>query len=309
MKISKETTTVLKAILPILIVLHHLAFKTQALNYTWLLNTGPAIVSIFFFISGYGLYYSLIHKKGYLKNFYSKRLYSLLVPYAFSIILYQIESYFCESYIPLKNAHLFSSGDTNWILPASWYVIVIFVLYYIFKECFNIKTSHKYKIIGISLSCLVLIIILKMIGFPAYWYISIGAFISGIYYYYFCEIKPNIIKIRYKILYIILLFLFIYYCSITHSIIWKMLSLSFFPIAIIIILNKLNFEKISSYNIIIFLSGISYEIYLTHVIAYRFLRSKILYIQSDFIYILFCFALTFILSLIIRIITIKLKKI
>lgn len=44
-------------------------------------NAGYTFVAGFFFLSGFGLEYSVSHKKGYLTNFLQKRVFGILIQY------------------------------------------------------------------------------------------------------------------------------------------------------------------------------------------------------------------------------------
>lgn len=81
------------------------------------------------------------------------------------------------------------------------------------------------------------------------------------------------------------------------------------PLLIIKILNITKVYSLYKSNIIFFLSKISYEIYLSHVIIYRLLRNDGLYIKSDYMFIILCFIFTIILSYIIMLLTNKIKAI
>ena len=87
--VNVDRTLSLRGILVLLIVLHHLSgvtsfpglspsFRMLVSQFTFF---GGGAVSMFFFISGYGLMASL-HKKGkiYLDSFYKKRFLKLLPP-------------------------------------------------------------------------------------------------------------------------------------------------------------------------------------------------------------------------------------
>lgn len=283
MNFSKEITIVLKALLPLVIVLHHLAFKTHILHFSWLMHIGPYIVSLFFFMSGYGLFYSLRYKPNYLKYFAAKRLSSLLIPYIICIIIYQCQTYFIDKKIPIYDLSMFFIGDTNCILPASWYVIVIFVLYCLFWGCFKIRRIIREQILLFFISGLILIFFFKIISFPVYWYISIGAFFMGTLF----SISEWLHKKQIPIIYVITYFAIIIICYIINSLVTRMILYALIPFLIIKILNIIKAGSLHRSNTIIYLSKISYEIYLSHVIVYRLLRSNSIYIYIQTIFLLF----------------------
>ena len=78
----KEIVTVLKPFLAIGIVMHHLYLQGEVAYLHEFKRWGPLIVGIFFFISGYGLVYSLNRRQDYLKFFIKdKILGKLLLPW------------------------------------------------------------------------------------------------------------------------------------------------------------------------------------------------------------------------------------
>lgn len=78
--LSKSTTNALKGISAIEIMIGHLGIATG-----WMLlypnrKAGILFVGLFFFISGYGLMFSYLRNKNYLKNFLIKKVVIIIVP-------------------------------------------------------------------------------------------------------------------------------------------------------------------------------------------------------------------------------------
>ena len=92
---GKDISTMLKGLLAVGIVLHHLAEKTNVIFIIdFFKYLGSPIVSIFFFISSYGLLNSLLIKKSnYLNNFLKKRFTIILTPFLLAIFTFQICAY------------------------------------------------------------------------------------------------------------------------------------------------------------------------------------------------------------------------
>lgn len=82
---DKEKTFLAKAILPLLIILHHSASLQYMQPFS---KIGIPVVCWFFLMSGYGLMYSFMNKKDYIAGFLSKRLSILLVPFVMAAIVY-----------------------------------------------------------------------------------------------------------------------------------------------------------------------------------------------------------------------------
>lgn len=135
---SLSVTKGILGICAIFIVLHHMA---QALDrnagaLAGLAELGVCFVGLFFFISGYGLYKSLLIKPDYLKGFFRRRLSAVLVPYFIVNLVFLL---FClamgDRYTPGELvAHL-----TGWKMLNThmWYVIEIALFYILFYVIFR----------------------------------------------------------------------------------------------------------------------------------------------------------------------------
>lgn len=93
---------------------------TGVFLYKWFCSLGLFSVSLFFFISGYGLMCGIIkQKENYRKGFIWKRIYPLLVTYSLAILLY----YVLGGKLTYRNVILCG------YVPFSWYILSITVLY------------------------------------------------------------------------------------------------------------------------------------------------------------------------------------
>lgn len=181
----KQYTNILKATLPLLIMLHHLAQKIDSDMLFMFKPLGAFICSIFFFITGYGIEISHLNKSNYINNFFSKRVSKVIIPFFISILFYQIYCFYFEGAIHLNTTtitDLLLKGMTNDILPASWFIFAILYFYVAFYISCLIKlkrTNNKYKYQTSILFLLLLIYILycKLHNFGFYWYNSIFSFL------------------------------------------------------------------------------------------------------------------------------------
>lgn len=96
---------------------------------------GGGAVSMFFFISGYGLMASL-HKKGkiYLDSFYKKRFLKLLPPLLIATCIF-ICIRMCFEHLSAWNI-CYEMTLGNPPLPNSWYMYALFILYIFFHAVF-----------------------------------------------------------------------------------------------------------------------------------------------------------------------------
>ena len=99
----KSRCDILKAILPFAIVLAHLSFYTHNPIIQNFRYSGPYVVGLFFFISGYGLEYKY-HNNGLDFSMFPHRVKKLLTPLIFPIVLYLVLLY-CFQYDVLTTIH------------------------------------------------------------------------------------------------------------------------------------------------------------------------------------------------------------
>lgn len=175
---SIEKTNVLKAILPFGIIVHHISFNFPQ---NILLNdfhfTGPYIVGIFFFISGYALEFQYNKNKINL-NELVRRIKKILIPLILPSIIYLFLITFIEKQTINEILETnFNNGQI--LLPHTWFItilIAMYILYYISRHLF--KNNHTYLLFLLFIFTLFFILI-KKIG-NSHIYSSNYAFIIGI---------------------------------------------------------------------------------------------------------------------------------
>lgn len=295
--LCKENANMLKGILAIGIVLHHLALRTQTVFVIDLLeNLGAPIVSVFFFISGYGLLSSYIKKENYFKNFLSHRFTVLLIPFFTSIFIFQVLyalDYGTNSVNQILTL-LIIKGDTFQLLPFSWYVFCALFLYLTFYFIFKyVKYSTVYKI-GIMIFVSICYIAgLTFLSFGPHWYTSILGFSAGLIFKYY---EKNILKlIRNRKNGILISFGILFLIKLLG--VYNYSSMMLYPVFVILLLFVLNPKE---YKLTKILGEISYEIYLLQGILIVFLRGNFVNVENDFIYFSLTISLTIISSIILH---------
>lgn len=145
--------SVCQFVLSITIVLAHLS---QYLKTPWLrvfTTCGGWAVPVFFLISGYGLLYSMSHKKNYLNGFLYKRLGKILIPFIISSFIYLLLfwSNGCDLHFRSFKLHDLSL----FTLPYSWFVLSITCFYLMFYLSFLIFKNATISLSTIFLGVLV----------------------------------------------------------------------------------------------------------------------------------------------------------
>lgn len=291
---TKNKTVVLKGILSVLIVLHHLSYYTDYLSivHSW----GAPIVSLFFFISGYGLMKQTYVEQGstkYLNGFFRRRiLKSLFLPFILAWLIYRVLHF---NQLPgliseWKNLLLYG----NPLLPYSWYVFAIFIFYVVFY--FACKSRSKYVEFIILGGVLGYITIVWSMGFGRSWYISALGFPCGIF---FAKYEPLIHKYLkgYRYYLTIPLCLVLIGVSVFLEIEMTYVGVYFIlPFMIACLCAKVNVEKLNNFRPFVCLSGISYEIYLYQGVSMSIFRGRYFFVQSDMLFVFSTLALTVLMA-------------
>ena len=136
--ITVEVTSALKGLAIILVLITHLSI----LKYT------PSGVSIFLLVSGFGLTQSYIIKG--LDQFFSKRLFKVIIPYSIVTALMCVYYFLCTDRqapsAPTLLATILGVNPNSPIDPTMWYVTFIIFWYLIFYLIFSLRVKDFVKI-------------------------------------------------------------------------------------------------------------------------------------------------------------------
>lgn len=311
--LSLKQTKAIRGFCAIGILLHHLAQRTAA---SWLdskyiihgldffVDIGYIFVGIFVFVSGYGLYKSYKNKENYFNNFFSKRVFPLILAYVTTSLIYYLYKGISSTY--------------------TWYIAAICYCYISFYFSFK-KTRNEYLSLSIILlSTIIYCAFCRFMMFGGWCYNVIGLFFVGIV---FAKFEKHIIALFKKayiplILITILLMLICryyghYYEGIIYSItkeaiydkyslliiLYRFLAALFFVLTFILISLKCRIGN----KILYFYDHISLEFYLiqglfVHAFSYSYFDAiqPIYYIKSVPVYILVVFILVTISAFIIN---------
>ena len=267
-----KSTTGLKGFLALGIVLHHLSqwvtTGTEFFNFRYL---GPYIVSIFFFLSAYGLYIQNENKERYLNEFLTKRLARVVIPALFVSGIYIIYSIFNKQTLTINYFFdLFVRGRT--VIYNGWFVDVIILLYVFFYISFKSFKDRKIAIVCNFILIVAYIILAIILKYDFWWYNSILPFVLGLIW---AENKKYIDEILNEYYFIILVCITgLLFISHQYSFILKKLHLVnnysyaiasntdnvIFTFFFILIARKIDFSN----KYLLFLGKISFELYMIH---------------------------------------------
>lgn len=179
-----QRTLPLRAILALIIVMHHLSQVVAPLNLsvvnqfgTW----GGLAVGVFFFITGYGLMVSWQRKgDAYLNGFLAHRLWKLLPPFLLAMAAWQACRTFWVGKSVLDAFAGLLHGDTP--LPNSWFVYAVILFYVFFFIAAKIAAKPVRVVAALWFLSTIYIVALHRMGWGEWWYNSIYAFSIGFTY-------------------------------------------------------------------------------------------------------------------------------
>ena len=143
--ISKEDGLSLRGMAALLVLLHHLAPSTEnglLLPKFYSVGAGGIAVSLFFFLSGYGLQKQyIINGESYRKSFLKKRIPTILIPLALFTVLYWLVYYSIGKVYTIQDM----VADIRIGVPFvaySWYLIALLLFYLFFWISMSVFKEH-----------------------------------------------------------------------------------------------------------------------------------------------------------------------
>lgn len=264
--ITKEDSEEIKGFFAIGVLIHHLYQYSGVLQGTLfgfgLQSLGYLSVSIFFFLSGYGLSAAFSQKgKVYVDNFVINK----IIPfYIKNIILIAI--YLCFFYLinmPVDINIVISSflfGKT--VIVNGWYIQATILLYVIFYISFKGNKSKAWSYGLLVAGIVIFFLLCNCLGLSQTWYEAVVAFLIGVVYFEYVKKSKMKLCQRWKRC-CVLLFLFLVSFVLGNiidrniRILFKMLSSIFFPLLIILIKQVIPYHFCGAKKI----CTISFEIY------------------------------------------------
>ncbi len=281
-----DQTVALRGICAVEIMLGHVgggALTDELLLFPFK-KAGILIVGVFFFLSGYGLLYSLKTKPDYLRGFLKKRLGALLLPVGVYCLLFL--TVFALVYY--EQGMSVTEVGISLITSINWYIWEIMGLYFLFYIAYKYMDRNKATLFILLISIVIIVsCYLARVGNP--WYGSTLCFPLGLYA---GEYKDSFLKwfrnravIKGLILAAILgagiiAFFILPERSVMGAIISRNVASLSFVLLLFIVLQKVVIgNRVSD-----FLGRISYEIFLIHPLVIGVLHSDLVYINNAILY-------------------------
>ncbi len=330
--LSRENTNSMKGLFAVSVILCHLSEMPYVESFYFFRGTGNLAVSMFFFLSGYGLMCS--YEKNGLNNFFKKRFSTVLIPFLFV----QLFSFILFYYLPgvqglteetycIKNLLLkfIKSGST--LTVNGWYIYEILLMYLEFWLAF--KIGGKNKKIGTILIVLFTALSTVFFGILTYktewiqfWAYSLPAFAYGIIWggTRKAKIEEHLKKHYYTKLVIFAVLTVMFFFSyklfdkidilqahnINSTFLSRYLTSPFFVTTVLLVSMKFKTKNI----LLDKLGEISYELYLYHGFVYCLLRSgTFAYVENDTLFTVLVLLVTIDISIVMKYISKKITHI
>ena len=308
--LNVKSTSGLRGFLALGIIFHHISplVKTGEgfSNFSYM---GTYIVSIFFFLSAYGLYVQNESRENYLDNFLVKRLSKIIVPFFIISLIYMFYRFVNGQLIDLNFfINLFKQGST--IIYNGWFVDIIILMYIFFYLSFKFFQNKFLSIVFNTIFIICYICLAIKLGYNFWWYNSVLAFAIGLIWaknqnkidrflekYYFIVIVLVTVLLFVSHRYDILLKYLHIEDSYSYALAANLDNIIFTIYFIIVFLKKINFS-----NVYLNLIGrISFELYMIHglvisMLAKIFVSSRV----NDVLFTLFVLIISLILAWIVN---------
>ena len=308
--LNVKSTSGLRGFLALGIIFHHISplVKTgeEFSNFSYM---GTYIVSIFFFLSAYGLYVQNESRENYLDNFLVKRLSKIIVPFFIISLIYMFYRFVNGQLIDLNFfINLFKKGST--IIYNGWFVDIIILMYIFFYISFKLFQNKFLSIVFNTIFIICYICLAIKLGYNFWWYNSVLAFAIGLIWaknqnkidrflekYYFIVIVLVTVLLFVSHRYDILLKYLHIEDSYSYALAANLDNIIFTIYFIIVFLKKINFS-----NVYLNLIGrISFELYMIHglvisMLAKIFVSSRV----NDVLFTLFVLIISLILAWIVN---------
>ena len=314
--ISRETGKALRGFFALVIILHHLAFAFSAGILTgWLQIAGIPSVSVFFFLSGYGLMMSYRKNPAYKDRFLMQRIPKVLVPYLVVTALFWLFDAINGDRYSAK-ALILASLNGKPVVHYSWYIICI-LLFYVFFWVLMCLCKKRYFMMVLGACCwyaAYMVFCIKM-NYETYWYRTALFLIVGMIWALYEDKLSGCLKRYYRILapvsWITFLTLLICFQRLTASLdsaVVRGIIVFFYAASFLLTVLTVTLKFRLGNPVLTFLGENSLEIYLVQGLFIAGLRSGLLYIRNDFLWALLCMIGSVVLGSLLHVVTKKLFR-
>ena len=293
--LSLATCKSYRGLFAIVVILHHLAQRTETgVLFRFFISMGSLAVAFFFFLSGYGLQRSYITKSDkYRDGFLLKRVPTVFIPYIIITTIYWLTLLFLGQFYSLKDI-IQRFIDGNPIADHSWFIVNILIFYVVFWLLMHLcKKNYLMMVLGGFIWYILHFIFCYKMQYGGFWYTSSQLLVIGMFW---ATYEQNVISLykknKFTLTAIVSASLFFLFFNLngllplTNNLTYILINLSpyltriFFVLSVLAFFLKIHFGN----KILNFLGEISLELYISHGLFIRVLRSKFMYIDNELIW-------------------------
>lgn len=221
--------------------------------------TGAMMVGGFFFVSGYGLQYGVMHKENYLKGFFRKRLLTIAVPY-----------YIVNAFYIVTNQMAYNDIIKSLFGFNLWYVMAIGIFYIGFYLC-NKIFPNRYAPYAMTAFIFGYIAVMLYLGFGYWWFNSCLAFTAGIWlcvmFNRFTAFFQRKWALKLGVVFAVFALTYVYYRSHANDrtlicLAVTLVNTTSFAVMLAVLAMKIQIDN----PILRFCGNLSFELYLTHAL-------------------------------------------
>ncbi len=275
--LSRKTTDTLRGYAILSIMIHHLVLKMSSASILLPFRlTGYLGVSVFFFLSGYGLYQASSNKEVlYTRGFLPKRITSVYLPAVFAQLFYMIvmmigfrQQYTLQSF--LIGLFVLQPVDSN-----QWYILAALYHYLMFWLSLKFLKTWKKRVLFLLLSAIVYFVFCVGMHLSKNWFDTAFCFFLGVTFaaygkHLFFWLKQTIVTLPVLFVLFGVSVYFSYGREDVTALAFRCLSSIVFVLLTVSILNIVNIENCRSAA---FIGSISLECYLMHSKAIYIIKS------------------------------------
>ena len=292
--LSKSTTDCLKGLCVLVVVLHHVSLLMPT---TTLYCFGYLAVTIFLFLSGYGLTVSYLNKNDYLDNFFSRRLTRIYIPF---VVLNVIGIGLTSLNTKLSATDMiFYFLGIKLIDGTLWFIQTIIIFYIMFYIAFKFMSRNIAAHFLVLVSFIYLIVCYK-IGLGIWVYNTAFCFPLGVYIALYYKKFVKLIKNNYILAFLLsgtcfaITFIFGNFIYSDFQTIFSLISSVCLVFFVLVFLLKVQIAS----KLLRVIGNISCEIYLIHmkVLVVYFSMVKLSGSYSIYIYLSLLILLAYLLN-------------
>lgn len=177
-RLTKAKADMLKALFPFVIIMGHVSFAYPDSLIRDMRFAGPYVVGVFFFLSGYGLECKRVTGGG--QRQLARRVKRLLRPLILPVAAYLLVGcWLCDD---LKDVVADNLRAMALVLPYTWFVVVIAILYAVYHLFRNKFENDKYFDVFLVMATMALSAVFFILKMDGTVYVSNLAFAMGVIY-------------------------------------------------------------------------------------------------------------------------------